>query len=252
MNRTSCKNNEEIETQNFVADFYEERRYKNIYSRKWHDWHIKMMLGLADKEKLEKGKILDNGCGNGILAEYIAGDDLYGIDISPKMADLAKKRMKNVTIGDSENLPFGAEVFDVVFSRSLLHHLIEPQNAVKEAYRVLKFDGQAIFDDTLRSFLNVLPRKIANRGKHFSSSHKNFKESELINLIRPLFKIEKIVYSGFVAYPVFAMPDLINFSKFIPFKNIIFKILMAIDNIFMKLPLIKKQAWGITILARKI
>lgn len=243
--------NQEINTQDYVAELYEELRYKNPYSKIWHDWHIKRMIAAVDENKVKKGSILDNGCGVGILSEYLSNPDVIGIDISPNMVKLAESRMRKVVEGSSENLPFENESFDVVFCRALLHHLADPERAVGEVARVLRSDGQVVFSDTLLSFVSSLPRKAVYRTKHFSSLHKNFSRQELTSLIGKYFKIEKVDYFGFIAYPLVALPDVANFLKWIPFKKVTVPFLVSMDSFLMKIPLINKQAWGIMIQARK-
>lgn len=242
---------QEINTQNRVSELYEEIRYKNPYSRMWHDWHIKMMIDAVDRDKIAKGKILDNGCGVGILSEYLPDSDIVGLDASPEMVKLAKGRMSRVVEGSSDNLPFEDNVFDAVFCRALLHHLENPEKGVSEIERVLNGGGQAIFSDTLNSFLSSWPRKIAYRNKHFSALHKNFRRQEIISLIEKNLRIEKVICFGFVAYPLLALPDVADFLKRMPFKKIIAPALISLDKFLMKIPLINKQAWGIMIQARK-
>ncbi|MDD4899842.1 MAG: methyltransferase domain-containing protein [Candidatus Omnitrophica bacterium] len=43
-----------------------------------------------------------------------------------------------------DRLPFGDSTFDVVFHKSLVEHLYEPDNLMKETYRVLKNSGKLI------------------------------------------------------------------------------------------------------------
>jgi len=58
---------------------------------------------------------------------------VIGMEITPcPTADL---------LGDVLDLPFGAEVFDFVFSQAVLEHVKDPQRAVDEMVRVLKPGG---------------------------------------------------------------------------------------------------------------
>lgn len=99
------------------------------------------------KDKSGK-KILDLGCGDGIVAEFLQKKmnlEVIGFDISKKAACAARKRGVKVVVGDAENrLPFKNQEFDVVFWGDNLEHLFQPQKVLKEIGRVLKKDGSLI------------------------------------------------------------------------------------------------------------
>lgn len=240
----------ETAVQDKVSDYYEEQRYRLPYSKQWHDWNMKRMLGLIEPEKL-KGKILDDGCGIGILGEYLPEADIVGSDISPEMLKKSAGRIKELILADSENLPFPDNSFDVIFARSLLHHLPHPEKGIAECRRVLKPGGQIVFQDTLMSVFSYIPRKIANwQGEHFSETHKNFRHQEIVGLVGKELKIEKIIYSGYFSY-LLGFPDIFDVSRFIPFKKALIPMLYWLDSLVEKIPIIKKQSWGIIIAAHK-
>jgi demethylmenaquinone methyltransferase/2-methoxy-6-polyprenyl-1,4-benzoquinol methylase/phosphoethanolamine N-methyltransferase len=118
----------------------------------------KMIIEMA---KIKPGDtVLDVGCGSGNLtltAKRYAGmsGSVYGIDASPEMIDLARKKTKqsdtDVTfdVGLIENLSFAEAMFDVMISRLVIHHLpddLKPQ-AFAEIYRVLKPGGLLFIAD---------------------------------------------------------------------------------------------------------
>ena len=66
-----------------MTDFYENLRYKLPWARAYHEHTLQQMLALADL----KGRVLDNGCGNGVFLERLAregvpGTELVGTDIN--------------------------------------------------------------------------------------------------------------------------------------------------------------------------
>lgn len=67
----------------------------------------------------EGEKVLDVGCGNGIVAEYLknnAGVQITGVDISKVAVDQAKRRGVNAYLMDVDGkLPFKNGQFDAVF-----------------------------------------------------------------------------------------------------------------------------------------
>lgn len=104
--------------------------------------------------------ILDAGCGNGILYEYLAQKSIkyFGIDQSKKLLAIARRRAKNWQTNPKNkikasrrfikasltHLPFKNNTFDWVFAFAILHHLPGPyqEKAVVEMYRVLKPGGR--------------------------------------------------------------------------------------------------------------
>jgi ubiquinone/menaquinone biosynthesis C-methylase UbiE len=91
------------------------------------------------------GKVLDLGCGSGIFTYLLSrrGLDAAGLDISPKLLDLARKNYPALTFveGDVEALPFADGSADGVLLSGVVHHLPEPARCAAEVFRVLKPGG---------------------------------------------------------------------------------------------------------------
>lgn len=100
-------------------------------------------------KKTSGEKLLDLGCGTGFILSLADSyfKELYGIDITPAMLELAEvkfnkqnNRVKLIN-SSSEKLPFPTSFFDVLTGYSFLHHLPSVGPTLKEAYRVLKKGG---------------------------------------------------------------------------------------------------------------
>ena len=154
-----------------------------------------------------------------------------------------------LVLGNSQDLPFRDNVFDVVFCRSLLHHLPQPGVAVKEMFRVLRPSGKLGLVDTNASLLSALPRWLAYRGERFSAHHANLNRCVLEDFLTPCFRVEEVFYFGYLAYPLLGFPDLCSVFKYFPFKPFAARALMSIDNIISRVPFIKTQSWAILIKA---
>lgn len=97
----------------------------------------------------KEGNILDLGCGNGYVLEQIIshGRNLAGIDLSPRMTRVAKRRLREdseVVEGNVVFLPFKDKCFDYVYSIRTLINVVpkeKQEKAIEEAVRVLKVGG---------------------------------------------------------------------------------------------------------------
>lgn len=92
-------------------------------------------------------RVLEIGCGTGsdLLQFAKHGAIATGVDITDTHLDLARKRVGDraeVVKGDFRSLPFPDSCFDYVYSHGVLHHLSEPEQAVKEIFRILKPGGR--------------------------------------------------------------------------------------------------------------
>jgi ubiquinone/menaquinone biosynthesis C-methylase UbiE len=95
------------------------------------------------------GRLLDMGCGTGWTSWMFAkrGYDVTGVDIAEDMIDCARRNgeryaLDNVRFfaGDYEDIVFDSE-FDCVVFYDSLHHAIDPELAIRTAYRALKPNG---------------------------------------------------------------------------------------------------------------
>lgn len=101
---------------------------------------------------IEKGKILEIGCGNGRDSLFLAqnGLNVVGIDLSRKAVELAQKNFEESKISgkilfkvaDAEKLPFPARTFDGVYSIGVLHST-NLDKSFAEIARVIKPGGLA-------------------------------------------------------------------------------------------------------------
>jgi ubiquinone/menaquinone biosynthesis C-methylase UbiE len=99
---------------------------------------------------LRRGKVLDVGCGPGILLSRMASThlDLYGVDCSPEMIAEAKKRTPatraGLMVGTAEELPFEDQTFDAVFALGVLEYLQDVSRGLHEIARVAKSNALVV------------------------------------------------------------------------------------------------------------
>ncbi len=163
--------------------------------------------------------VLDVGCGTGIhLERYLkAGCQVFGIDLSPSMIQVARNRLgtsANLHVGDASNMPYPDHKFDLIIMSTVLHEMPPAVRSVvlNESLRTLKDDGRMLLIDfhpgPIRPFKGWINKaiitiaEIAAGRKHFKNYRlfiKNEGLSALITTHGLSVEQKKIVAGGCMA-----------------------------------------------------
>ncbi|MBK2108930.1 bifunctional 2-polyprenyl-6-hydroxyphenol methylase/3-demethylubiquinol 3-O-methyltransferase UbiG [Francisella tularensis] len=114
---------------------------------------------------LDNKKIIDIGCGGGILSESLTtnNNDVYGLDASSEAINVAKQHAKqnklkinyiNSTIEDF--VTQGNLDFDIVTCMEMLEHVPEPESIIASIAKLIKKDGlffASTLNRNLKSYL---------------------------------------------------------------------------------------------------
>jgi len=231
---SSWKYTSETRIQDHSAKYYEHERYRGN--------GLKYCIYTIEKFGELNGKICDVGCGTGILSRLYPTKDITGIDIS---AGMLQFHLGNHVQGSVCDMPFNDHEFDMVIGRSILHHLPNPQKALFEFRRVLKPGGKLLLWETNKSWLATLVRRFTQHGDRFSEYHTAFKS--LPNMVSCLFKVTNVSYEGFLAYPLFGFPDIINFNL----PKFMLNPIVFIDELLSKTPVSKHVSFAVRIISEK-
>lgn len=115
---------------------------------------------INEKVAVDTPKILDVGCGGGILSEALAktGGQVTGIDLSLASIEAARHhaRKEGLSIdyqhtGVEEIAQSQEGTYDVVTCMEMLEHVPEPEKIVAACARALKPGGQAFFSSINRT-----------------------------------------------------------------------------------------------------
>lgn len=157
----------------------------------------------ALRPELKGCRVLDAGCGDGVLSYMLAreGAEVYGIDISREALRVAKKRCGNARFYQASiyNLPFPDKFFDHITCLEVIEHLADPDKALTELKRVWKGSGKIVITTPIY------------HGELNPYHVKEYAESEFLKLIRRNFPEERF---KIIKFGVFLPPSLRKFKIF--------------------------------------
>lgn len=156
------------------ADPLELQKFSDLAHRWWdpqsefkplHDINPLRLDWIDRSASLAGKRVLDVGCGGGLLSEGMAslGADVTGIDLSEKALGVAKLHLlesgrhvdyqKTAVESLAEAQP---ESFDVVTCLEMLEHVPTPASVIKACANLLKPGGEAFFSTLNRNLKSYL------------------------------------------------------------------------------------------------
>ena len=190
-------------------------------------WRKRVVAILKEKQP---SIILDIATGTGDLAINLTktgAKKIIGLDISPGMLDVGKKKIleKNLqdiiemVVGDSENLQFSEHYFDAVTVAFGVRNFENLEKGLSELYRVLKPGGTLVVLET-----SVPVKTPFKQGYHFYTKY-------ILPIIGKLFSKDRSAYT-------YLSESAAVFPHGIDFNNILGKIgFIAMEN--------KPQTFGV-------
>lgn len=157
-----------MNTQN--VDQHEISKFEQMASRWWdkegdfkplHDINpLRLNFILEHSQGLDGKKVLDIGCGGGILSESMArkGAQVTGIDMGEMPLEVAKLHLLESKlevnyqrITAEEFAEENAGAFDVVTCLEMLEHVPDPSSVIKACRKLVKPDGHVFFSTINRN-----------------------------------------------------------------------------------------------------
>lgn len=166
---------------------------------------------LFNRFNMKKGdKLLDAGCGRGDFSKGFQdlGLEVFGIDREKSNSEMLKGIEVKLIDIEKDPFPFNREVFDFVFSKSVIEHLWDPEHFIKECYRVLKPGGMIII---------MTPDWISQAKIFFDDhTHKRPFTTETIKDLLKIFDFKKVEAENFYQLPLIWRFSILKIiSKFI-------------------------------------
>lgn len=190
-------NNPAIYKEFFINQIKRERDNPLSYSRVYYWWRktriITSWLNLIIKEQGNDVHIYDIGCGDAMRLAHILTHlkihdtiNYNGFDLNQKQLQIAQIRFEICNISHfifekaniAEGIPRDDNSTDIIISSEVLEHLPNPQQLLKETFRLLKHGGTAIFTTPNKRTLLDKTSKFFRRKQQIIDEENNRKEDE--------------------------------------------------------------------------
>ena len=134
--------------------------FEKIYKKWWlingpckalHALNTSRVDFIINKTNIKKKKILDIGCGGGILSESLQklGANVTGIDISKKLIKTAKNHAKKqnlnikyINIDINDFFKKNKKKFDIILCMELIEHINNPEKLINSCNKMIKKKGK--------------------------------------------------------------------------------------------------------------
>jgi 2-polyprenyl-6-hydroxyphenyl methylase/3-demethylubiquinone-9 3-methyltransferase len=146
-----------------LADtWWDEKAFLHLLKAMVNPWRVPYFKKALIKhygQDLSRVRLLDIGCGGGVLTEEFAalGCRAAGIDISPRSIAVAQAHAEqsglsiDYRIAEATSLPFDDASFEAVSCCDMLEHVPDWKQVIAEAGRVLQPGGLFFFDTINRT-----------------------------------------------------------------------------------------------------
>lgn len=174
---------------------FEEESKKN-----YQQWIVPVADEALKISKLRSGKIIDVGCGPGLLVREFSlrsGElEVVGIDSSQHAIKQSIRNCKGLTNikfkkANALHIPFGNNSFNLVVCKDSLHHFGNLKKVLLEMYRITKRGGVIYIQDLRRDLpwyllKMVIPPKTPFQELQFYSARAAYTKTELKNVLNKL------------------------------------------------------------------
>ena len=128
-------------------------------------------------------RMLEVACNTGYVRSYCPqASEIHGIDINPKLVEVAATRLTSAQVALAEAIPFPDKSFDIVNVSGLLEQVFDPDPIMRECARVSR-----------RSVVGNTTHEAGCWGKHRTERHqwqsRSYSESEIRAVLEKIGRI---------------------------------------------------------------
>jgi len=187
-----------------------------------NEYWAKMDQGICFRHKtafelIDKGLVLDLGCGDGLFLKMLKNKGIKGIGIEVSEVAIEKARAKELDIKKFDftinKLPFPDNFFETVVLLDVLEHLYQPKKVLKEVHRVSRNLLISVPNfNSLPARIQMLLGKIPENNKHRQGHIYWMSYSIIKDLLKEsLFSIEEMKVNSFFSW----VPVIKNLMQFL-------------------------------------
>jgi ubiquinone/menaquinone biosynthesis C-methylase UbiE len=172
-------------------DFYEKRHLERGPMRDYHyvefppAVRLFKTVNLIGKWVEEDIRLLDVGCGDATVISCLKRGNLFGLDISHNILEMATDdpRLRLIQ-AYSEKMPFRRSVFDVVVCLEVLEHVEDPKSVLREIRRIVKPGGRVLISIPVASYWRIINFRLRGRPETYLDELEHITEYSRIRLKR--------------------------------------------------------------------
>ncbi len=167
-----------------------------------------------------KGDVLDLGTGTALipieLCQRVENCRVMAVDLAEHMLDLARYNIEanglieRIVLDriDAKKLPYEDDLFDIVMSNSIVHHIPEPLGVLQEAVRVTEPYGLIFVRDLMRPADDATVRQLVETYAGDENEHQQQMFDDSLRAALTLDEIRAfVVHLGFAPETVNATSD---------------------------------------------
>jgi SAM-dependent methyltransferase len=140
----------------------------------WHVNRRQLLLSFLDRRNLSKCRILEVGCGGGLLSSLLlqAGADVVSADILTNAIRAARRKggIKVLAFDAGHPWPFAPHSFEIIIMLDVLEHIENDVGCLYEVRRVLRKDGRAVLSVPAHQFLFSSWDKVVGHYRRYSKA----------------------------------------------------------------------------------
>ena len=243
-------------------DEIDAHQLNTVRNKYFHNYFKRWIFNLPkDSTVLEIG----SGTGYDLIPIFKKGYNVIASDISKESVKSIKNTITKkyplydekliYLVADGQNLPLKENSVDASFVVASFHHFEDQILALNEMKRVTKKDGLIILAMEPSKFMMKFTKLFKNSKKlrihdghsEADETHDGFSKSDFKKLVDDNLSIVKIkrvwLLLGFMHYKLEAFYRILKLKKRLKVPRIFEWIILAIDEILLKIPIINKLNW---------